>query len=176
MSEDTNVQAGLLSIKTAQAINGDAIALTPFAVGPSQSGHSRSIRTSCEVHPDRRQKSSNLLESPRMPAAADTRSRRSCSGWCQPPPSAVPARLRAGLVTGIPAATRLLVVARLQPAPSDARTCSMNPGIDDPSIPPTRAIENHSEATNHLPIIPQFIPTNFTSQESIRLNRTTNKP
>jgi hypothetical protein len=60
----------------------------------------------------------------REPAATDAQSRRSCSGWVQPPPSAVPARLGAGLTTGIPAATRLLLVARLQPAPGDKRTDS----------------------------------------------------
>jgi hypothetical protein len=93
-------------------------------------------------------------------------SRRSCSGWFQSPPSAVPARLRAGYVTGIPAATRLPLVAQLQPAPSDENTYSLNPGIDDPCIAPIRAIENHPEITNHLPFTLQFSPTNFTPKKA----------
>lgn len=73
-----------------------------------------------------------------MPAAADTRSRRSCSGWCQPLPSAGPARPRAGLVTGIPAATRLPLVAQLPPAlnqihpPSDDDDTWQNKPCHDP--------------------------------------------
>ena len=93
-------------------------------------------------------------------------SRRSCSGWCQPPPPAVSARQRAGLLTGTPAATRLLIVAQLQPAPSDERTCSMNPVINDPSIAPIRAIENHPETTNHLPFTLQFSLTNITPRKA----------
>lgn len=42
-------------------------------------------------------------------------SRQNCSGWCQPPPPAVPARPRAGLVTAF----------RLQPGSLPSPSCSL---------------------------------------------------